>query len=371
MSNLALLARSILGGLLLAGPLAGGEPVPARPPAEWSPIGLLRVRDLTPFGIRRLDFIPAHAVVAMPGTWAVEANLSYQNTYVLSENVAEYLEQRGHGDRVKLTQHDVDAILATGEEAYLVDLELGLLDFTAHYRFSRHWGGYVTVPVLSFRDGFFDAPIEGFHDEFGFDTAHRDLTRRDDFQVLIAARGVQLTVLEPPSDGVGDPVLGARYSLSIRPASWNLVVEGAAKVAWSHQRPFLSSGRNDFGMQVSLQRFLPRQALYLTGSTVYFSGSSFRITPSPREVVPSLVLGWERRLTRRSNAILQLYTSPSVVHRSTLDELAAEKYLLSLGFQSRRGSWFYRVAVTENLQNISNTPDVGLTLSVARVSFGA
>jgi hypothetical protein len=366
-----LLTLWILGGFLLTWPLAAGERALAPgAPAEWSPIGLLRVRDLTPFGIRRLDFIPAHAVTAKPGTWAIEANLSYQNTFVLSENVAEYLEQRGDGGRVNLTQHDVDAILATEDEAYLVDLELSLLDLTAHYRFSSHWGGYVTVPVLSFRDGLFDAAIEGFHDEFGFDTAHRDLTRRNVFQVVIAARGVRLTALEPPSDGVGDPVLGARYSLFTRPASWNLVIEGAAKVAWSEQRPFLSSGRSDFGTQLSLQKFLGRQAFYLTGSIVYFTGSSFRITPEPRKLVPSAVLGWEHRLTRRTNGILQLYTSPSVVRTSTLDELTAEKYLLSAGFQSRRGSWFYRIAVTENLHNISNTPDVGLTLSVARVSFG-
>jgi hypothetical protein len=331
---------------------------------------LLRVRDLTPFGIRRLDFIPAHAVAARPGTWAIEANLSYQNTFVLSENVADYLAQRGGGDRVKLSQLDVDAILAAEDEAYLVDLELGLLDLTAHYRFSRHWGGYVTVPVMTFRDGLFDAAIEGFHDEFGFDTAHRDLTRRNDFQVVIAAAGVHLTALEPPNDGVGDPVLGARYSLFAQPDRWNLILEGAAKVAWSHQRPFLSSGRSDLGAQLSLQKFLDRQAFYLTASVVYWSGSSFDITPEPRKIIPTAVVGWERRLTRRTNGIVQLYTSPSVVRSSTLDELTAEKYLLSAGLQSRRGSWFYRVAVTENLHNISNTPDIGLTLSVARVSFG-
>ena len=47
-----------------------------------------------------------------------------------------------------------------------------------------------------------------------------------------------------------------------------------------------------------------------------------------------------------------------------------EKYLLSLGFQTRRGEWFYRFALTENLQNFSNTPDIELTFSLARVVFG-
>lgn len=337
---------------------------------SWSHIGLLRVRDLTPFGILRLDFLPAHAVTAKPGTWALEANLSYQNTFVLSENVADYLREKGGGSRVRLTQQDVDALFAKGDELYFVDLEFGLVDLTAHYRFNRHWGGYLTVPVLTFRDGFLDSTIEGFHEQFGFDTAHRDLTVHNRLQVAIATNGARLSILEEPSDGFGDPVLGARYSLFAEPDGWNLITEGAVKVAWRDQQPFLSSGKSDAGVQISLQKFLDRQAFYLTGSAVYFSGSDNEVTPDLKEVVPSLVLGWERRLTRRTNAILQLYASPSVVSDSDLDELTAEKYLLSLGLQARRGQWFYRFALTENLQNFSNTPDIGLTFSLARVVFG-
>lgn len=352
----------LFGSLSTAGHAQEGEP--------WSHIGLLRVRDLTPFGILRLDFLPAHAVTATPGTWAMEVNLSYQNTFVLSENVAEYLREKGGGSRVRLTQQDVDALFAKGEELYFVDLEFGLVDLTAHYRFNRHWGGYLTVPVLTFRDGFLDSTIEGFHEEFGFDTAHRDLTVRDRLQVAIATNGARLSILEEPGDGFGDPVLGARYSLFPEPDGWNLLAEGAVKVAWRDEKPFLSSGKSDAGVQISLQKFLGRQAFYLTGSAVYFSGSANKVTPDLEEIVPTVVLGWERRLTRRTNAILQLYASPSVVQDSELDELTADKYLVSLGLQARRGEWFYRFALTENLQNFSNTPDVGLTFSLARVVFG-
>ena len=339
---------------------------------SWTHVGLLRVRDLTPFGILRLDFLPAHAVTATPGTWALEVNLSYQNTYVLSDNVAEYLEERGDGRRVAMTQEDVDAILAMDEEAYLVDLEMGLFDLTAHYRFNHHWGGYLTVPVLVFQDGYLDSTIESFHDQFGFSTANRDLAVRNRFQVVVASKPASLAVLETPSDGVGDPVFGARYSLFPEPDGWNLIVEGAVKVAWSNERPFLSSGKSDAGVQLSFQKFFDRQAFYLTGNAVYFSGSDSPATPDLEQVIPSVVLGWERRLTRRTNAILQLYASPSVVRDSdsTLGELTAEKYLVSLGLQARRGQWFYRFALTENLQNFSNTPDVGLTFSLARVVFG-
>ena len=352
-----------LAVLLIGLPAPGG----AQP---WSHTGLLRVRDLTPFGILRLDFLPAHSVTARPGTWAMEANLSYQNTFVMSENVADYLAVKGNGGRVALAQEDFDALAALGEEAYFVDLELALLDLTAHYRFSPHWGGYLTVPVLSFRDGFLDSTIEGFHEEFGFDTAHRDLAVRDRLQVMVMADEARLAIFEAPGDGVGDPVLGARYSMVAEPDRWNLLLEGAVKVAWRDEEPLLSSGKSDAGVQLSYQRFFDKQAFYLTGSAVYFSGSDNPVTPDLEQVIPTVVLGWERRLTHRTNGILQLYASPSVVQDSDLDELTADKYLLSLGFQTRRGGWFYRWALTENLQNFSNTPDVGVTLSVARVAFG-
>lgn len=362
--------------LLLAAPLAAAQP-PASPegaetPAgetrtDWTHLGLVRVRDLTPFGILRLDFIPAHSVTATTGTWALEADLSYQNTYVLSDNVAEYLEARGGGERVELTSGDVDAIRSLGEDAYLVDLELGLLDLTAHYRFTPHWGGYVTVPVLFFQGGFLDSAIEGFHERSGFSTANRDLTPRNRFQVVIATGDGELAVLDPPSDGVGDPVLGMRYSLFPQPERWNLLIEGAVKVAVLGARPFLSSGRNDVGVQVSLQRFFRRNALYLTASAVYVNGSSDRLTPDLEGWIPTSLVGWETKLSRRVNAVLQVYASRSVIQSSTLDELSANKYFATLGLQTHRGAWLYQAAVTENLANFNNTPDVGVSLSVAKV----
>ena len=53
--------------------------------------GLLRSRDLTPFGFVRLDMRPAHAVSIEPGNWAIETEIAYQNTWALSREVEHYL----------------------------------------------------------------------------------------------------------------------------------------------------------------------------------------------------------------------------------------------------------------------------------------
>src|SRR5437867_10650458 len=91
---------------------------------ETELLGPLRIRDMTPFNLLRLDMLPAHAVTADAGTWAVEADLSYTNTFVMSDNVADYLRRRH--THASLTPADVDAILGPGQDAYYVDGEYGL-----------------------------------------------------------------------------------------------------------------------------------------------------------------------------------------------------------------------------------------------------
>src|SRR5690606_27575333 len=52
---------------------------------QWSHVGLLRARDLTPFGLLRLDMLPSHTADAAEGKWTFELQYAYQNTFVLSD----------------------------------------------------------------------------------------------------------------------------------------------------------------------------------------------------------------------------------------------------------------------------------------------
>jgi hypothetical protein len=78
--------------------------------------GLLRSRDLTPFGYLRLGMRPAHAISGPSGSWGIEMELGYQNTWALSPEVERYLTN-------------------------LLDLELAQLDMTFHYKFAEQWVG--------------------------------------------------------------------------------------------------------------------------------------------------------------------------------------------------------------------------------------
>jgi hypothetical protein len=335
---------------------------------EWRPIGLLRIRDLTPFGIQRLDFLPADALFLARHRWALEANLSYQNTFVLSETVADYLRAKGNGRRVAVTPEDVRHFFEQDQDAYIIDGELGLFDLTARYQFSERWSGYVTIPVLGFADGVLDEFIESFHDRFAFDTGDRELVKQDDLTVMSRLGDQRVAVFEPPDDGPGDPVFAGAFSLFAQPRKWNLIGEAAIKVAFRDDF-FHSSGKNDYGVQLSFQRFFRRQALYLSLSEVYFSGfdrSTIDPPPVVRHWITTAVAGYEFRIHGPVSGIVQLYGSPSTVQGTTLDAIANEKYQISGGMQWRRGRWFYRIGVTENLSNFDNTPDLGATFSMTR-----
>lgn len=191
---------------------------------------------------------------------------------------------------------------------------------------------------------------------------------RNRFAVLYDVGGVEFAQLDRTiRGGFGDPVIGVRYSLPEPRFGWDVVGELAVKLAIDGERFLLSTGENDVGAQVTLQRRLGetgRHAVYLAGSLVYYAGGPE--TPGDEsQVIPTVIGGYSYGLTPTTSVILQAYASRSVVRHTTIEELTDNKYQLSLGVQSRGKSVLWSFAVTENISNFSNTPDVGVQLGLA------
>ncbi len=330
--------------------------------------GLLRSRDLTAFGFLRLDMRPAYAVSIEPGTWAIETELGYQNTWALSANVEHYLESVESTGRRDLSER-YDDIMALPGEKFLVDLESASFDLTFHYKFSEHWTGYVIASAVSYQGGFLDSTIEGFHKTFGFSTFGRPAASRNQVNLIYDLKSVQYASFGAPTDGgVTDPTFGFRYTGIDMFEKWAFSLEGAVKVPVAGERTLLSTGKTDFGIQGSLQRFWDHHALYLDVAAVYYAGGSGPV-PQDAQVVPTVVFGYERTLGKRTNVNLQGYISRSVYdHDQTdLDELLGLKYQLTLGLRHRFNSILLSFGITENLQNINNTPDIGVQLGLAYI----
>jgi hypothetical protein len=167
----------------------------------------------------------------------------------------------------------------------------------------------------------------------------------------------------PKTRGFTDPTFGLRYTGFALPAPWQMSLELAVKVPLEGERPLFSTGRIDYGSQVSLRRLGRRNGFYLDLSTVYYAGERQPV-PHEAQFVPTVILGWEYQLTAHTNLQLQGYASRSVYReeQTDLDELLSEKFQLSLGVRHRVNDFLISFAATENLQNLNNTPDIGFQI---------
>ncbi len=360
-------AKKWIGALLaMAGAIGFASPALAQSGQFY---GLMRERDLTPLGFMRLDMRPAHAVSTEPGSWAVEADVAFQNTWALSPEVEKYLVGLESSGRRRLGPEHVQAIRDLPGENYLIDLESSVYDVTVHYKFSRDWSGYLVAGAVSYSGGFMDDTIEAFHETFGFSTFGRPAVARNRSNAIFDLKGGSYVNLDSGVEGgLLDPVLGLRYSSPQRSLGWNYSLEGAVKVPVAGTREFLSTGRMDVGLQASAQRRGYKQAFYVNVATVWYGGGQAP-SPTEKQMVPTLVLGYERNLTARTNVNLQGYISPSLYSRSEtgLDELLATKYQMTLGLRHRVDNHVWTVGITENLQNVNNTPDVSFQVGYAFV----
>lgn len=324
--------------------------------------GLLRGRDLTPFGYLRLDMRPGFSRPGRPGTWTVETDLAYQNTWATSPEVEKYLNKLP--GRRELGPAEWQAIRDLPGENYLVDLELAQFDVAFNYQIAERWGAYAVVSGASFGGGFLDGAIEKFHDVINNPRFGRPAAARDDYNVLFDLKSTQFATFESPgSGGLLDPVLGVRYTHAFIDDRWRLTLESAVKLPLWGRHDALSTGRTDAGVQMSVQRFSGRNAYYVNLAAVYYAGMNDLLV-EPSRVLPTMVAGFERRLTPRTNLILQAYVSRSIFEReqTDLNELRGTKYQISGGIHHRLGSHLLTFALTENIQNINNTPDVGLQM---------
>ncbi len=101
----------------------------------------------------------------------------------MSDNVREYLEERGIG-RQPLSARRRRRDPRLPDDAYYVDGEVGLADLIVQRRLNDWWSTYLTFRISATDSGAFDSTIESFHDAVGFSQQGRDLVARNQFQIV-------------------------------------------------------------------------------------------------------------------------------------------------------------------------------------------
>ena len=340
----------------------------ATPAAAADFYGMLPARDLSPFGFLRLDMRPSHAALPEAGSWALETEFATQNTWAMSPEVERYLTGLEGSGRRPLGEAELAAIRDLPGENYLVDLEMTAVDVTMHYSFSSRLSGYLITSAVSYDRGFLDGTVERFHEAVGLSSVGRPAIARGDTNLIYDLKSASYTSLgrSPTSGGVLDPTIGLRYSGIPLGRAWRLSFDAAIKLAVGGERELLSTGRSDYGLQAAAQWRGARQAFYANASAVYYSGGEF-LVEHDRQIVPTIVVGYEFALTPNTNLNIQGYASTSVYSRrdTDLEELLGNKYQVTAGFRHRRDDVVISFGITENVQNLNNTPDIGLQFGLS------
>jgi len=334
------------------------------PTTDWRPPAPFRIRDLTLPNALVLGLIPVPPETVGHGSWAFELIYSHANTFQAGGGIQEYLSRRDRRD--PLSPADVVAVLSEfGDDAFYIDGEFGLANFSVHHGLTRNLDAFVNIPYFVFTGGIFDGVIEGFHDAIGATQAGRDLVARDQFQILIPYSGGEVVLLEPPSSGgFGDPVLGLRYAWPVLGNGWRVGLEVAAKIPVAESGALLSSGSADYGAQLALGRTWSKNALVINASYVITGGFDGAPGLEPANL-PALNLTYLHRLGARSTLVLQLLTAGSIFSDTTDSSLSDLEFQTTIGVKWELRNGFVGIAVTENVLNYDNTPDIA-----GHVSFG-
>jgi len=316
-------------------------------------------RDLSAFGVLRVDLPQPSLESAAPGRWTFDTLLGYQNTWSMSPNVRDYFEKRPAQRR--LDNIDVGNILGLPGEKFLADLELGVIDFTVRRQFDAHWSARGTVGLIGYTGGFMDGPIENFHNALGFSEYLRTAVPRNQFNMIAGLKETLTVQRDAPSGGLLDPEIGVRYSLHPRPDPWNVVIDGALKIPVGGERAWLSNGGWDAGLQATLQGVHGAHSATASLSAAYSKGGGIVETGGYRWS-PGFVLGYAYAFDNRTSAYAQgmVYQYPLNGDDTAIDGLRKHKSQLTLGVRHRAGDSEFSFAIVEAFGAYNGMPDFGV-----------
>ncbi len=325
-------------------------------------VGPLRVRDLSPLSLFRLDMPPAHAVNAIARGWGIELTYSQANLFLVSDEVHAYLDHRPTNG--PLTEEEARELLARDAEVFFFDAEVTILSFTVGRALDEHWQAMVTVPYNWYGGGILDDAVERFHDLIGLRDAGRTHVPRDRVQVFARLGGAERIVLtDTVESGLGDAVATLRYARQLAPA-WHGIVEGAVRLPTGEDHLYFSKSETDYGIQASVQHKRGKTGYYASLSYIFVADDPF--FPGVSDT-PTLSLAVERRLTDVTAALAQMTWSQSTADGLEHSDLTEDRMQISVGVRHHPvgAPYTLSVALTENVVHYKNTPDIGIHFGVA------
>jgi len=363
-SSLYFFTASMMSLLLLVPLNATANKQPSPPYPHWNTP--FQIRDYTFPSFLLLGFAPTPAIPLEKGRHHFSLNYNVVNDFQVSQTVEDYLRENRNGQRRALNEADINFIrnLPQGE-GYYIDGEFTMLEFNYNRGIGNHSELGITANYILYGGRLLDGFIYNFHDAIGTGQQGRNHVANNQVQVVLARDNDEDLVLaeRPTNGGFGDPSIYIRSAFPLPYFDWKGKLSIGIKPPLMSERKFLSTGSWDGGFQLTLNK----QTLLntYTINTGYIYTGDFKQTNFNPPSLPYLNLGWLHRYKKspniRSQIQLLLAEHP---YRDLVDsELSELQFLLTLGIKWRLNTSTLGMAISENILNFDNTPDVIVHLS--------
>jgi hypothetical protein len=198
----------------------------------------------------------------------------------------------------------------------LVDMEMAVIDFDLQYGLTDYLTMGLRVPLVSMPDGFLDAPLETFHNAFGF--PNYDKHKRPKNEFAYALEKDDRAFFESCSGGLhlGETTLSAKVKLMDKTAHRPLLASLSYQVKLPTGNPDhgFGSGAVDQGVSLATQLSLTPWYLYITPGFYLISNPADSDAPGhvAASDMVSLFVGGEYVHSKALSLLVQLnfYTSP-------------------------------------------------------------
>ena len=281
--------------------------------------------------------------------WAVR--LDYANTYAVTRPVGDPGVAGDYFQAAPLNEYRLFADTETLRLA--VDLDWQILP--------RLQIG-LTLPFMKHGGGFLDGTVEGFHRLFNLTNGGREETPRNDYGVYVVRNGrFWIESAEAAAIRPGDLVLRMKTPLYRRAGVLDLALASAVKLPTGNLEALTGSG--GFDIQAALfATWWPAKILAVHYNIAHSRlGRPSRGKGFPLRSITTHMLALEYRATNRLAALIQAQGNTGPFPDSVLGPLDRTAFEMSGGVRyALSGTATLEIALTENLSQYQNTPDIGL-----------
>jgi hypothetical protein len=324
------------------------------------------LRNQLPFHLMFLDPSPRPARLLPRRGWRLAWTAAYENTLVATDALVNEFDEptwAASEGRVSLPvlEQFADPGFGGSGTAFIMDSETLRTVLDAEYGLGSRLEVGIEVPFLMHTGGFLDPMIENWHHNFHLPTGGRDSFARNIFQMGLVSDGEEIFFSEPPGGiGLGDIVLSAGVALLHGGGtSPSVAVSGVVKLPTGSADDLRGSGSYDYGVSI-LSGWTPGRSS--------LSGGFSYVRVGPWALAPGLDLRDSRHLwiaygfdaTPDAAIVGQVSATEGPFRTDDANDLGTVSYEIALGMRWRLPrSLQFEAALIENLDRLSNVPDIG------------